>query len=119
MKQRLAQLEKQRTELLEGESLEIEHDGIKIVDNIENNRTQIFFDGKPDAETRKDLKGKGFRWARSLGAWQGHRSPRALWLAKEIVGVPESTKRYSVSNPQTKTNLTKKTLKRYSIGPIQ
>ena len=54
---------KKRIEELETRSLEETTetciDGISIVDNVEDNRTQIFFDGKPDTETRKKLKGNG------------------------------------------------------------
>ena len=38
--------------------------------NREDNRLQVFFDGKPDADTRAELKSNGFRWAPSVGAWQ-------------------------------------------------
>ena len=31
--------------------------------NREDNRLQVFFDGKPDADTRAELKSSGFRWA--------------------------------------------------------
>ena len=31
--------------------------------NQEDNRLQVFFDGKPDADTRAELKSSGFRWA--------------------------------------------------------
>ena len=30
---------------------------------------KVFFDGKPDADTRAELKSSGFRWAPSVGAW--------------------------------------------------
>ena len=36
--------------------------------NREDNRLQVFFDGKPDADTRAELKSNGFRWAPSVGA---------------------------------------------------
>ena len=35
-----------------------------------DNRLQLFFDGKPDADVRAELKSCGFRWAPSVGAWQ-------------------------------------------------
>lgn len=57
---------------------------IRIVDNIEAARLQIFFPGKPDATTRTELKRNGFRWAPSIGAWQSYRSSRANEAAKLI-----------------------------------
>lgn len=60
--------------------------GIKILDNVEENRVQIFFDSIPNEETRKKLKSNGFRWSRFNKAWQRHRSNQALYLAKQIVG---------------------------------
>jgi len=36
-------------------------EGIRIVENLEANRLQVFFPGKPPAETRQSLKSSGFR----------------------------------------------------------
>lgn len=58
--------------------------GIKVVENVEANRLQIIYPGKPDAETRKTLKSYGFRWAPSEGAWQRHLSNAARWAAEQI-----------------------------------
>lgn len=59
--------------------------GIRIVENVEANRLQIFFPGKPDFDTRKELKGSGFRWSPMEGAWQRHLSTNAKWAAEQIV----------------------------------
>lgn len=40
-------------------------DGGRVEMNTEENRAQIFFDEKPDSDTRDKLKGRGFRWAPS------------------------------------------------------
>jgi hypothetical protein len=48
------------------------------------NRVQMRFPGKPDDATRIDLKGVGFRWAPSEGAWQRKASPQAWYAAREI-----------------------------------
>ena len=64
----------------------IEFDGGEIVDNVAENRLQIFFDSKPDEETREKLKSNGFRWAPSAGAWQMHRSTWANRKAEDITG---------------------------------
>ena len=40
--------------------------------NQEENRVQILFDGKPDADIRSELKHAGFRWAPSQGIISGY-----------------------------------------------
>ena len=56
--------------------------GIRLIDNVEDNRLQIFFPEIPSEATRRELKSNGFRWSPSVGAWQRHRSNRATYLAK-------------------------------------
>lgn len=58
--------------------------GVRIFENHEANRLQMYFDGKPSDEVRKQLKSNGFRWSPSQGAWQRHISAWALYVAKEI-----------------------------------
>lgn len=55
---------------------------VRIVE--ENNRIQIFFQGKPSDELRTELKRNGFRWAPSAGAWQRMTSQWALDVARRI-----------------------------------
>ncbi len=42
----------------------------EVIENVEENRLQFIFDGKPSADIRKILKSHGFRWAPSQEAWQ-------------------------------------------------
>lgn len=65
-----------------------EFDGGKVVVNADINRLQIVLDGKPDEETRMRLKGNGFKWARSEGAWQRMLTPRAVWAAERMFPRP-------------------------------
>jgi len=81
LKQRMAELEK----LSARQSSDTVVNDVTISANIEANRVQIFFPGKPDEEVRKELKANGFRWAPSEGAWQRHYNDYALQLAKNIV----------------------------------
>lgn len=80
VKKRIAQLEKASTEELS----EKEINGVKIVDNPEANRLQMFFDGKPSQETRTELKRNGFRWSPSNGCWQAYRNYHVSRTAEEI-----------------------------------
>ena len=52
--------------------------------NREDNRLQLFFDGKPDADTRSALKHEGFRWVPSVGAWQRQLNDRAFYAADHL-----------------------------------
>ncbi|HEX6939369.1 MAG TPA: hypothetical protein VF158_08150 [Longimicrobiales bacterium] len=69
------------------DTAETPFDGGTIIDNVESNRLQIVFDGKPDEAMRAKLKARGFRWAPSVGAWQRQRSPAANQAVREILGV--------------------------------
>jgi len=66
------------------ETQEIVKDDVRIVQNVEANRFQIFFPGKPDQETRSQLKSAGFRWTPSLGCWQAYMNNRALYNIKKM-----------------------------------
>ena len=64
-----------------------EFDGGKVVANADMNRLQIFFDAIPDEEVRKELKGWGFKWARSEGAWQRQLTDNAIYAASRIKAI--------------------------------
>jgi hypothetical protein len=81
LKARLAYVQR----LQKQETVEVEIGDVRIVQNAEANRTQIFFRGKPEAMIRKTLKSYGFRWAPSEGAWQRHLSTQAQWAAEQVV----------------------------------
>lgn len=65
-------------------------EGGRVEANMEKNRLQIFFDDIPDAETRQELKGRGFRWARSEGAWQRQLTDNAIYAASRIKAIQPS-----------------------------
>ena len=58
---------------------------IKIVDNIEENRVQIFFPGKPEQEMRTKLKRHGFRWTPNNGCWQSYPTYNSRCLIQELI----------------------------------
>lgn len=81
IRNRIAQLEKA------AEAERVEHDikGVRIVENVEENRLQMFFPGKPDTDTRTLLKRYGFRWSRYHGAWQRHLNNAARFAANQVL----------------------------------
>ena len=81
LEQRLADLEKKK----ETGTKEIEIAGVKVVQNAEDMRLQLFFDGKPKAEIIALLKKHAFKWAPSKGAWQRQLTNNALYSFKQYV----------------------------------
>ena len=61
-----------------------EFDGGHVEANREQGRLQVFFDGKPEADVRQQLKEHGFRWAPSVGAWQRLLNDNAYRAADRI-----------------------------------
>lgn len=68
-------------------------DGVRVLDNPESERVQIFYDGIPDPSVRDSLKKRGFRWSPSNKAWQRPRTERAWQDAKELTGAVEGAPR--------------------------
>lgn len=59
--------------------------GVKIVNNVEENRLQMFFDGKPEESIRAMLKSNGFHWSPYNGCWQRMRGNSACWAAERVL----------------------------------
>lgn len=77
---RIAELKKRTESTPEG----WEFDGGRVVVNTAENRLQIIFDGKPNADIRTELKGEGFRWAPSQGTWQRQLTDNAMRAARRL-----------------------------------
>ncbi len=75
LKARIETLKRQR----ETEYVGWQFDGGTVEINREANRLQIFFDAKPDADTRSVLKSNGFHWSPREGAWQRQLSDSVFW----------------------------------------
>lgn len=65
--------------------------GGKVEANTQDNRLQIFFEGKPDAEVREELKGNGFRWSPKAGAWQRQLNDNAYFAANYVKAIAPLT----------------------------
>jgi hypothetical protein len=81
---RLADLERRATApAVEDLVIDTDAGTVRIADA--ENRTRIYFPGKPAEAVRRELKSYGYRWAPSEGAWQRHASPQARYWAEQIV----------------------------------
>lgn len=80
LKQRLALLQAEAQE----STIEEEIGAVRLVNSVEDNRTQLFFPGKPPEAFREQLKSAGFRWCPTVGCWQRHKSSGALYHAREL-----------------------------------
>ena len=83
IKERITELEKKSTAAPAG----WEFDGGEVVVNTEENRLQILFEDKPDADLRAELKAAAFKWAPSQGAWQRQLTDNAIYAAKRIKAI--------------------------------
>ena len=61
-----------------------EFDGGHVEANRDQGRLQVFFDGKPEADARQQLKEHGFRWAPGVGAWQRLLNDNAYYASDRI-----------------------------------
>ena len=80
VKGRIAELTKKQETAYAG----WEFDGGTVEMNRENNRLQIFFEEKPDEQTRETLKESGFRWSPKAGAWQRQLNDNAIYAADRL-----------------------------------
>jgi hypothetical protein len=67
-----------------GEVEIVAKEGLRVVANHDADRIQIFFDGKPDEQTRVTLKGAGWHWSPRFGAWQRKATNAAVFWAKQF-----------------------------------
>lgn len=81
LEQRLATLERKAKDV----SKEWMYGEVRVFDNVDFNRLQLFFPKKPDAVERQLLKKQGFRWSPTEGAWQRHRGYNAQWGAEHVL----------------------------------
>lgn len=80
VKERIEELSKRQ----EGGFVGWEFNGGEVRANTADNRLQIFFEEKPDEETRSDLKHNGFKWSPKANAWQRQLTENAYYAADRI-----------------------------------
>jgi len=81
LKKRAEELTKRQAQ----ETKEMEYGEIKVIENVEENRLQIFFPGKPSDDKRAELKSRGFRWSPTNGCWQAYLSNNAKYAVKQLI----------------------------------
>lgn len=59
--------------------------GVTICENVDENRLQMVFPGKPAPEIRAELKARGFRWAPTANAWQRQLNNAARYAAECVL----------------------------------
>lgn len=85
VQERISDLQQMHAQAAAAPQTEQQYGDIRIVQNREANRVQIFFPGKPAPTTIKLLKGRGFHWTPSIGAWQRLLNNGAIYDAESIV----------------------------------
>jgi len=58
---------------------------VRVVQNVEDNRLQLFFPGKPSDEKRAQLKSNGFRWSPYNGCWQAYLNGTTIYRAENVI----------------------------------
>ncbi len=89
----IRRLEKRRVQLAalkSSERTERTVGDIKIIEDPDLARIQLFFDGKPAPEVRDVLKRHGFRWAPSAGAWQRQLNNAGRYAARQVLAALEA-----------------------------
>lgn len=84
----LQQREKVREALAEETGAAVreeEHGDITYRENVDENRVQLVFPGKPDNATRDLLKRWGFRFSYTEKAWQRHLNGNGIYAARQVL----------------------------------
>ena len=83
LKKKLATIKE--TDALSGTETIGEFEGVRIENNHDIQRVQIFFDQKPSDPVIADLKASGWHWSPSSGSWQRKNTQDAILSAQRIV----------------------------------
>lgn len=67
-----------------GEAKRTEHGNVIVVEDWSDQRVHIEFPGKPSDEARATLRGRGFKWSPTRGAWVRQITPDAIAIAHRI-----------------------------------
>ena len=79
-----ARIESLTAKAAQPEAAPIVLDGVRVEESREDNRIRIYFDTKPSEGKRTMLKGYGFRWSPTEGAWQRQITEAARYAARMV-----------------------------------
>lgn len=83
--QRLDTLKKIKAQPTEDKSEKYNSSVCKVVEDTEDMRIRLIFDGKPSEAIRSILKSHGFRWSPANTAWQRQLTNNARYETKQII----------------------------------
>lgn len=69
----------------ERDNEESEINGVRVVNNFQTDRLQLYFDGKPAANVIMALKKSAFKWSPSNGCWQRQLTSNAIHAANQLL----------------------------------
>lgn len=81
VEKRISEIEKRKAT----ESKDLTINGVRVLENTEAMRLQLFFEGKPSSSIITLLKSKGFKWAPSTSAWQRQLNDNAIYSFNHFV----------------------------------
>lgn len=87
-----------RAEAAQDGPQESERAGVRIVEDAQDDRLRLIFDGKPSEAIREDLKANGFKWSPRNEAWQRQLTGNARAAAKRILDKHFPTKTDDAGN---------------------
>lgn len=87
-----------RAEAAQAGPQESERAGVRIVEDAQDDRLRLIFDGKPSEAIREDLKANGFKWSPRNEAWQRQLTGNARAAAKRILDKHFPTKTDDAGN---------------------
>jgi len=93
IKMRIKALEHEQNR--EEETYDTEKLGFEVVENKELQRLQIIFPDRTPIETHKELRGLGFVFSRTNGAYQRQLNANARWAAKRFISNQEANQKQS------------------------
>lgn len=79
-------------------------DGLEVIENKEQMRLQLKFDGKPDEKTRELLKSRGFRWSPKNGTWQRQLTNNAKMATRHVLDELNAQKPKASTSAKTTLN---------------
>lgn len=82
-RERLDRLKKEKSR--ESSETRYEELSLTVKEDVEDMRIRLYFDGKPDEETRKLLKAWAFKWSPSQSAWQRQLNNNGRYATRQVL----------------------------------